>query len=182
MARESLDCAIAERPDDWATFYERSRFLFEHSTTDEADEALQALLARRPDDASAHHNRGIVLMKSGRLDEAVAAYEESLRYRLTYAGTYLNLGYALRDTGRPNEAREAWEQAARLAPNDRTAREELSRTDNCGRWRMAEFIARGGRPGAAQYSASLAILPDFSITPNVPVTARSPSGKDCARA
>lgn len=127
VARESLDCALAERPDDWATLCERSRFLFEHGTTDEADEALRLLLERRPGYASAHHNHGIVLMEARRFDEAVEAYRQSLRYRPTYAGTYLNLGDALRETGRTNEAREAWEQAARGAPNDRTAREELSR-------------------------------------------------------
>src|ERR1700679_1378599 len=43
-ARDALDCAVAERPDDWATLCERSRFLFEHGTADEADEALRALL------------------------------------------------------------------------------------------------------------------------------------------
>jgi protein O-GlcNAc transferase len=66
-------------------------------------------------------------MKARRLDEAVEAYQASLRYRPNYAGTYLNLGYALRDSGRVAEAVTAWEQALRLAPNDRTAREELGR-------------------------------------------------------
>ena len=36
-ARESLDRAFAERPDDWVALSERSRFLFEHGTTEEAE-------------------------------------------------------------------------------------------------------------------------------------------------
>ena len=124
-ARDALDRALAERPDDWATLCERSQFLFEHGTTDEADEALRALLDRRPNDAAAHHNRGIVLMKARRYEEAVQAYQESVRHRPNYAGTYLNLGYALKDAGHIDEAAASWEQAARLAPNDTTARQEL---------------------------------------------------------
>jgi O-antigen biosynthesis protein len=125
-ARDALDRALAECPNDWAALCEASQFHFEHGTTDEADKALRALLDRRPDDASAHHNRGIVLMKARRFDEAVEAYRQSLRYRPNYAGTYLNVGYALRDSGRFDEAAQAWHEAARLAPNDRTARAELA--------------------------------------------------------
>ena len=99
--------------------------IFEHGTTDEADEALRALLDRRPNDAAAHHNRGIVLMKARRYEEAVQAYHESVRHRPNYAGTYLNLGYALRDCGRIEAAAAAWEKAERLNPNDATARQEL---------------------------------------------------------
>ena len=106
---------------------ERSRFLFEHGTIDEADEALRALIDHRPEDASAHHNRGVLLMKAQRHAEAVEEYRESLRHRPNYAGTYLNLGYALKDGGRLDEAAAAWEQASRLAPSDLAAREELAR-------------------------------------------------------
>ena len=48
-------------------------------------------------------------------------------HRPNYAGTYLNLGYALRVSGRNDEAAAAWKQAARLAPDDPTAKEELAR-------------------------------------------------------
>ena len=77
---------LAERPDDWAALSERSRFLFEHGTTDEADKALRALIERRPEDASAHHNRGVLLMKAQRHAEAVEEYRESFAIARTAQG------------------------------------------------------------------------------------------------
>ena len=45
-ARDALDRALAECPDDWATLCELSQFLFEHGTTDEADAEFAGLSLR----------------------------------------------------------------------------------------------------------------------------------------
>jgi tetratricopeptide (TPR) repeat protein len=124
-ARNALEVAAAEYPDDKTTLGSRSQFLFEHGTNDEAERALRSMIDRDPSDAEAHHNLGTLLMRSRRHDEAVVSYRQSLRYRPNYAATYLNLGYALKDGGRLEEAAAAWEQAARLAPNDPAPRHEL---------------------------------------------------------
>ena len=42
VARDALDCALGERPDDWAALVGEESVLFEHGSTDEADEALSA--------------------------------------------------------------------------------------------------------------------------------------------
>jgi O-antigen biosynthesis protein len=124
--RAALDSARAEFPADVMIMRERSRFLFDHGTGDEAEAALRSLIEREPADAESHHNLGVVLMRSGRHEEAVVEYRQSLRYRPNYFPTFLNLGYALKDGGRLAEAAAAWEQAARLAPHDPVPRYELS--------------------------------------------------------
>ena len=126
-ARNALDRAHAEQPDDAQVQRERCQFLFDHGTSDEAERTLRALIDHSPDDASAYHNLGTLLMRSGRHEEAVQVYRQSLRYRPNYAATYLNLGYALKDSGRVEEAASAWEQVVRLAPNDPVVPQELAR-------------------------------------------------------
>jgi tetratricopeptide (TPR) repeat protein len=126
-AREALQTASAEYPDDKLTQSNRCQFLFEHGSEDEAEGALRSLIDRDPADAEAHHNLGTLFMRSRRHDEAVVAYRQSLRFRPNYPATFLNLGYALKDSGRIEEAAAAWEQAARLAPSNPAPRLELSR-------------------------------------------------------
>jgi tetratricopeptide (TPR) repeat protein len=124
-ARDALDRAFAEQPDDVETLRGRCQFLFDHGEPHEAEAALRSLIARAPHDGAAHHNLGTLLMRTRRFAEAVRAYHEALRYRPNYAPTFLNLGYALKDCGRKDEARAAWQEVLRLAPNDPTARNEL---------------------------------------------------------
>ena len=47
-ARDGLDRAIAECPDDLQTLRERCPFLFDHGTSDEAEQALRALIGALP--------------------------------------------------------------------------------------------------------------------------------------
>jgi tetratricopeptide (TPR) repeat protein len=131
-ARDALDRAIAERPDDAQTQRDRCQFLFDNGTSDEAERTLRALIDHTPDDASVYHNLGTLLMRSGRHDEAVQEYRQALRYRPNYAATYLNLGYALKDSGLVDEAAKAWEQVVRLSPNDPVARHELAGLGQAG--------------------------------------------------
>jgi len=125
-ARNALDSAVIENPDDLEVLRTRSQFFFEHGETADTESALRALIVRDPNDASAHHNLGTLLLRTARCDEAVQAYRQSLRFRSIYPGTYLNLGCALKDSGRIEEAVGAWEHALRLAPDDPAARHELA--------------------------------------------------------
>ena len=93
----------------------------------EAEEALRALVQHHPEDASGHHNLGTLLLRLKRYDEAARSLRQALRHRADAPATYLHLGYALKESGRVDEAAAAWQQVLRLAPNDETAREELSR-------------------------------------------------------
>jgi hypothetical protein len=47
-ARDALDRAIAECPDDSQTLRERCQFFFDHATFDEAEETLRALIHHIP--------------------------------------------------------------------------------------------------------------------------------------
>jgi len=126
-ARDALDRAATERPDDLDTLRARGQFFFEHGAPDEAERALKSLIEHDPHDASAHHNLGTVFLLAQRYDEAVQAYRQALRYRPNHAATYLHLGYALKESGRPNEAVTEWKHVLRLVPGDPSARQELVR-------------------------------------------------------
>jgi Flp pilus assembly protein TadD len=61
-ARNLLDRAISEYPDDLETLRGRSQFMFEHGPVEEAEVALQSLIDHDPGDASAHDNLGKLRM------------------------------------------------------------------------------------------------------------------------
>jgi GT2 family glycosyltransferase/tetratricopeptide (TPR) repeat protein/2-polyprenyl-3-methyl-5-hydroxy-6-metoxy-1,4-benzoquinol methylase len=124
-ARVEIDRAAAAHPDDLEVQRARCQFLFEHGTSDEAEEALRRLIARDPGDASAHHNLGTLLLRSRRLDEAEQAYRQSLRYRSDSLATYQHLAFALKGGGRDEEAAAAWRQVLRLSPDHPVAHTEL---------------------------------------------------------
>ena len=73
-ARDALDRAFAERPDDLQMLRERSQFLFDNGTPDEAEQTLRDLINHTPKDAAAHHNLGTLLMRTGRHEEAAQGY------------------------------------------------------------------------------------------------------------
>ena len=91
-------------------------------------------------------------------------------------------------------AREGLDEPRRLtAPSPRQTglapqqHHDIWRPRNPYAWRPKALLGVALNPaGKARIGSHcvshLPILPAFSITPNVPVTARSPSGKDCALA
>ena len=124
-ARDALDRAAGESPDDREVLSSRAQFFFEHGTPEEAEAAVLALIALDPADPRSHQNLGTLLLRAGRFDEAARAYRQSLRFRSDSAVTYMNLATALKESGRIEEAVGAWEQVLRLVPGDPTARREL---------------------------------------------------------
>jgi tetratricopeptide (TPR) repeat protein len=124
-ARDALDRAAVENPNDREVLSSRAQFFFEHGTPEEAEAATLALIAHDPGDARSHHNLGTLLLRAGRFDDAARACRQSLRFRSDSAATYMNLAAALKGSGRLEEAVGAWEQVLRLVPGDPTARREL---------------------------------------------------------
>jgi O-antigen biosynthesis protein len=131
-AREQLEQAVAERPEDEERRQELCRFLFDHGTPEEAERALKGLLEHDPGDAAAHHNLGTLYLRCRRYREAARSYRESLRHRPDAPDTFVHLGYALKEGGQLGQARSSWEQALRLDPGNSAAREELRKAERQG--------------------------------------------------
>jgi FkbM family methyltransferase len=124
-ARQYLEEAVRERPEDDAALQALCRFLFERGSPGEAEGPLRQLLKRHPEDGAAHHNLGTACLQQGRPEEAATAYRASLQHRPDYAATYVCLGHALHACGRPEEAARAWQEGLRLEPGNREARQAL---------------------------------------------------------
>jgi GT2 family glycosyltransferase/tetratricopeptide (TPR) repeat protein len=124
-AREELEQALAERPDDTDLLRALCQQLFEQGEPGEAERALRELVRLAPEDGSAQHNLGLVYLRLHRHEEAIEAFREALRRRPDAAQTHLHLGYALKAAGRPDEARAAWKETLRLEPANCAARQEL---------------------------------------------------------
>jgi glycosyltransferase involved in cell wall biosynthesis/Flp pilus assembly protein TadD len=126
-ARQELEQAVAECPQDPEPLQALCQLLFGRGEPAEAERALRELTRRCPDNASAHHNLGTVCLRLRRPGAAVEAYRQALLHRPDAAETHLNLGYALKECGRLEEAIAAWEATLRLDPGNRAACEELER-------------------------------------------------------
>jgi tetratricopeptide (TPR) repeat protein len=124
-AREKLEQALTERPDDTDLLRALCQVLFERGEPGEAEHALRELVQRAPEDASAQHNLGLVYLRLHRHTEAIETFGESVRLRPDAAQTHLHLGYALKAAGRLEEARAAWENVLRLEPGNQAALQEL---------------------------------------------------------
>lgn len=124
-ARQELEQALAERPDDTDVIRALCRILFEHVDPTDAKGLVKRLLRLNPRDASALHNLGTIYLRTGRFRRAVAAYRRSLRYRPDCATTLVYLGHALRDSGALGEAIAVWRQVLELCPGDPAATEAL---------------------------------------------------------
>src|SRR5262245_17703789 len=125
-ARDELNHAISEQPDNVELLEERCRLLFEHFTPDEAEAGFRALLEHDPQNAAGHHNLGSIEYKLGRFDQAANAYRRSIQLRPNSASTHLHLGYALREAGRIDDAIAAWRHALEIEPSDALAAKALN--------------------------------------------------------
>ena len=94
-ARQKLDHAVNEFPEDREAREARCRLLFEHGTPEEAEWALRERVEYDPMDAAAHHNLGTVHLRLGRYRQAASSYQESLRLRPGHVETAVGLRRAL---------------------------------------------------------------------------------------
>ncbi|WP_129575393.1 MULTISPECIES: lipopolysaccharide assembly protein LapB [Sorangium] len=86
--------------------------------------ALDALRASHPDHPQVAWVAGMILRKLGRLDEAAQLARRAFELEPTFA-TAVSLAYALRERGDIDAAQGAFEAAARLDPEDVSARCDL---------------------------------------------------------
>ncbi|MGK3971900.1 tetratricopeptide repeat protein [Sorangium sp. So ce118] len=86
--------------------------------------ALDALRASHPDHPHVAWVAGMILRKLGRLDEAAQLARRAFELEPTFA-TAVSLAYALREQGDIDAARDAFDAAARLDPEDVSARCDL---------------------------------------------------------
>jgi tetratricopeptide (TPR) repeat protein len=80
-ARQGLETARREWPQELVPLRELCRLLFERGAPEEAATALRELTDRDPRDASAFHNLGTIYCQLGRFDAAMEAYRQSLNLR-----------------------------------------------------------------------------------------------------
>lgn len=126
-ARQELEVAVKEYPDELDPLQNLCQVLFEQGEYAEAEIYLNELSRRNPTDASAHFNLGTIYMKTHRHSAAVEAYQESIRFRPKSANTHFFLGNALKECGRLVEAKAAWENALRLEPQNAQFQEAIRR-------------------------------------------------------
>jgi len=84
----------------------------------------------RPTFSPAYNNLALVLFSQGRVDEAVTLFAEAVRLTPGNARMLTNYAVALAAGGRTAEARRFLQRALEIAPDDREARQELSRLTN----------------------------------------------------
>ncbi|XXX81086.1 tetratricopeptide repeat protein [Sorangium sp. So ce134] len=96
---------------------------------------LDVLRAGHPDHPQVAWVSGIYLRKLGRLDDALLAARRAFELEPTFA-TAVSLAYALRERGDIDAAQGAFEAAARLDPEDVSARCDLG-----------AMLCEAGRPG-----------------------------------
>ncbi len=90
-----------------------------------AMQRLTDALARRPGDASLRFVQGVLWSESGRADEAATAYERMTQEFPELPEPYNNLAVLRAAAGQIDTARALLETALRLAPDYRTAHENL---------------------------------------------------------
>jgi FkbM family methyltransferase len=126
-AREELEQAVKEYPDDLHPLQAICRLLFEHGEPAQAEKSLQELVRHDPKDAAAHHNLGMVYVRQGRLKEAMEAFRQSLRFRPHSPHTRLQLANTLKETGQMDQAVKAWNETLLQCPGQPEATEALRR-------------------------------------------------------
>lgn len=111
QARELLEQAHREAPEDLEVLERWCRFLFEEGTPQEAKPALQQLLQYDPDNAAGWHNLGTVYLQLNNPSEAIEAYQRSLKVRPKSAITWSQLGQAFQAIGEVQQANAALQKA-----------------------------------------------------------------------
>lgn len=108
--------------------YEIGRYLQAQERYREAAGAYRESIARAPDHAQVHNALGVVLSLLGNHDRAYASFAQALA--LTPEAPYLwsNLGYAYFLAGEGIAATAALTHGQELAPDDKTIRELLARS------------------------------------------------------
>jgi len=110
-AVELLGRAIAARPQDAVTHYNRANILRKLGRLDDALEGYDRALKLAPALVEAHNNRGLTLRQMGCLAESLASYDRAVGLKPDYSEAQNNRGNVLREMRRLEEALAAYARA-----------------------------------------------------------------------
>jgi type IV pilus assembly protein PilF len=134
LAKEKLDRALKENPDNPAVHSARAMLFDRMHEPKEADNEYQTALHLAPDDPDVSNNYAVYLCQIGRTDDGVKRFEVVARnalYRTPWVA-YTNAGVCLRTAKRDADAVRNFKQALSLRPNFAEAAYQLADLDFSG--------------------------------------------------
>lgn len=129
-----------EKPDDPEAWYLLGRAQYNEDRFAGAAASFERVLTLRPGDIEAENNLGLARQGLNDPDGAAKAYRDAIEWQGGHpvdAQPYLNLGILLCDQNQPAAALPYLQQAARLAPGNPKAHEQLGRA-----WEMQKDLPR----------------------------------------
>lgn len=125
-----------ETPGDGEAWYLLGRAQYNEDRFRESIASFEQALKLRPEDIRTENNLGLAWQGLNDVGKAMTSYRQAITWQSRHpvdAQPYMNLGIALTDGNRPREALPWLQQAARLAPLNPKAHEELARAlENAG--------------------------------------------------
>ncbi len=104
LANESLNAALALKPDDLTALYALARVETDQMHSAAAEKHLRAYLAARPADASAHYGLGHLFQMQLRTAEATEEFQRSIELQPVQTESYYQLGQIALDSHHDDEA------------------------------------------------------------------------------
>jgi len=131
VAKNKLDKAIAQDPDNPDAHAAYALLSMELDKPDQARDHFDTALDARPDDPQLLNNYGTFLCEQGDYSEGIERFLKAARNQLyeTPSYAYANAGRCARDAGRPDEARRYLRQALEADSRMGSALLELARLE-----------------------------------------------------
>jgi len=131
LAKEKLDKAVKEGPDEPAVHSARALLYDRMNKPQEADGEFREALRLAPHDPDILNNYAIYLCRTGRTEEGVKQFLDAAQNALyaTPAVAYTNAGVCLRTAKRYDQATEQFRKALAVRPNFAEAAFQLVDTD-----------------------------------------------------
>src|SRR2546428_9956289 len=125
-AAEQFAETLQYNPHSNVARFQLARAYSQSGLTDKAEQTLREILSQEPRHFAAHHLLATVLGKKVRFEEAVSEELQALEGRPDYADGFNNLGSYYFQLGKIDRAADSYRKAVELAPNNPTARTNLS--------------------------------------------------------
>jgi type IV pilus assembly protein PilF len=128
LAKEKLDRALQENPDDPSVHSARALLFDRLGNPAKADAEFRTALRLAPRDPDVLNNYAVYLCQTGRTDEGVRRFEEAAHNALyrTPEAAYTNAGVCLRAAKRDEDAARNFKEALRVRPNFAEAAYQLA--------------------------------------------------------
>lgn len=146
----------SEKPNDVDAWYLLGRTQYAENHFMKAIASFNRAIELRPKYVKAENNLGLAWQGLNHVNRAMDAFRQAIAWQSGHpvdAQPYLNLGISLTDQNQPNEALPWLQEAARLAPQNPKAHEELARALEADH-RLPE--------ARRQLQAAVALAPDAS--------------------